>query len=193
MGYGFCAVDNPCDQVLLRLARPPPEIHAILKSRLPNHFKSNAWIPEESGFYIRGSKHYTTGYENDFGLQCLRGAPTELVLAIQAFVSFSFEPDELDDLAHLSLWYGTLDALLHRLEQKRDAIRQWDSILLVVPQNKRQHFAKIYRDGQLNILDEVIGELKEFLEPIESGEQSLEEAFKDLKLGGSDSVSSPRS
>jgi hypothetical protein len=180
MGYGFCVVDNPCDQLLLRLARPPAEIYAALKARIPNQFRSDAWIAEESGFYIRGSKHYTGGYDNNFGLSCLRGMPPELVMVIQTFVSFSFGSDASDDNSQLELWYATLDALLHRLQQKRDAITQWDSSLPVSPQNKRQHFSKIYRDGQLSILNEVIAELEEFLAPLENGEKSLEETFKDL-------------
>jgi hypothetical protein len=184
MGYGFCVVDNPCDQLLLRLARPPPEIHAALKAKLPYHFKSNAWIAEESGFYIRGSKHYSGGYDDNFGLSCLRGMPPELVIAIQTFVSFSFDADASDENAHLELWYGTLDALLHRLQQKRDAITQWNSKLPASPQNNRQRFAKIYRDSQLGILTEVITELEEFLAPLENDEKTLEETFKDLKAPG---------
>src|ERR1700744_5373398 len=180
MGYGFCTVDNPCDQVLLRLARPPPEIHAALREKVPMHFKSDSWISEESGFYIRGSNHYSGGYDNTFGLPCLRGVPPELVLAIQTFISFSFDPDDLGDNHEEELWFGTLDPLLHRLQQKRDAIKHWDSTLPAHPQNRRQEFAKIYRDGQLSILSEVIGALEEFLDPIEKGERSLEESFRHI-------------
>jgi hypothetical protein len=180
MGYGFCIVDNPCDQVLLRLARPPSEIHAALKARVPTHFKSDSWNPEESGFHIRSSNHYSGGYGDTFGLPCLRGVPPELVLAIQTFVSFSFDPETLKDNQDEELWFATLDALLHRLQQKRDAIKQWDSSLPSSPQNNRQEFAKIYRDGQLSVLCEVIGELEQFLDPIEKGERTLTESFQGL-------------
>jgi hypothetical protein len=180
MGYGFCIIDNPCDQVMLRFARPPPEIHAALRSNLPHHFKSAEWTADESGFYIRGSKHYSAGYGNPFGLACLRGVPPELVLSIQTFVSFSFEPAEPQDGLRLELWYATLDALLHRLLSKRNSIRQWDENLSLTTENKKQEFAKIYRDGQLSILCEVIEELESFLDPIEKGAQTLEEAFQGL-------------
>src|ERR1700753_20701 len=163
MGYGFCTNNNPCDQVLLRLARPPPEIHAALKARVSRHFKSDTWSAEESAFYIRGSNHYSGGYADIFGLPCLRGIPAELVLAIQTFVSFSIDPEVLGDDYEEALWFGTMDALLHRLQQKRDAIRHWDSELPATPQNIRQKSAKIYRDGQISILCEVIGELEKFL------------------------------
>lgn len=178
LGYGFCLANNPCDQVAVRLSKPPPPIHDALKSRMPLHFKSNEWTTEESGFYIRGRAHYAGGYPNPFGLPCLRGVPAELVLALQTIVSFVFTSENKDEKTQkLELWWATLDSILDRLQQKREAICAWNGRLPEAPENSAQHFAKMYRDGQLTILNEVIAELNELLGPLERGQKDLGQTF----------------
>jgi hypothetical protein len=56
---------------------------------------------------------------------------------------------------------AAIGAILARLKDKRTAILKWNSILPVEPQNMRQTYAKIYRDGQITILEEIIGELEQ--------------------------------
>ena len=55
-----------------------------------------------------------------------------------------------------------IGAILGRLRDKRSAILKWNSVLPVEPQNMRQAYAKIYRDGQITILEEIIGELEQY-------------------------------
>jgi hypothetical protein len=75
------------------------------------------------------------------------------------------------------LWCSTLDVILQRLEQKRAQISQFDHLLPVRPKNAKQTAANMYRNGQVRILDELIGELDGFLGPIERDERSMEESF----------------
>jgi hypothetical protein len=191
MGYGFCIKDNPCDQVVLRLAKPPPPIHAALRHQLPATFTSADWSTDESGFYLRGSAHYAGGYVNPLlsnsggsstGASALRGIPPALLSALHIMVSFAFESGQTSDRARQAeRWWATFDALLARLEHKRDAIVVWDEHLPAEgPRNRCQAFAKIYRDGQLAILNEVIAELDGVLGPLDRGEVDMVEAFEPL-------------
>ena len=96
-------------------------------------------------------------------------------------VSFSFE-SSYDDVEHkqAELWWATLDQLLMRLQQKRAVILQWDNQLPSAPQNRFQEFAKIYRDGQLSILGDVIGDLEGFLQPLEEGAVDMIDLFRSM-------------
>lgn len=178
MGYGFCIQENPADEVVVRLGRPPPQIHSILKTSLPQRFKSAEWDPTEAGFFIRGSKHHTGGYPDSFGLSCLRGIPSDLVISIQIMVSTAFESSyEHPEHKRAELWWATLDQLNERFQQKLMSITQWDDQIPASPQNKCQQAAKIYRDGQIAILTEVMEELDSVLGPLDREEISFVDAF----------------
>lgn len=180
MGYGFCIPDNPCDQVAIRIAKPHATIHAELKRCIPMYFKSEPWSDQESVFYVRGSNHYSGGYTNSWNMKFLRGLPQEFVLAIRIIISFSWEPYHEDlHSQEAQLWYDTIEVVLDRLLEKRRAITQCDKDLPLSPQNQRQQHAKAYRDGQLGILQEVIGEIETFTSPI-GKTVSLTQAFNFL-------------
>jgi hypothetical protein len=157
MGYGFCILNNPCDQVTIGLARPPDEVHAALRQAFPLQFSSPEWTAEQSTFFLRGSRHYTGGYQHE--IPCLRGIPPELFHAICAILSYL--NSDMDDE---QLVDATVSAIVDRLREKRTAIVRWDTELPKVPENMRQTYAKIYRDGQLEILTEIIGELEGYFE-----------------------------
>lgn len=178
MGYGFCILDNPCDQLLLRIAKPPPEVHAVLKSKLPRHFKSDAWTAEESGFYIRGHGHYSGPYPT--GLPALRGIPLDLALSMQALISHFYDFRQNSEDPKEELWHATIDAILDRLQQKSSAIITHDIFLPDQPANNRQKQAKLYRDGQLLILSEVIGDLQGCTNLIDLGHQTAKDTFHGL-------------
>jgi len=57
---------------------------------------------------------------------------------------------------------ASIDAILDRLRDQRTAILKWNPELPAEPQNVRQTYAKIYRDGQIAIVEEIIGELEEY-------------------------------
>jgi hypothetical protein len=162
----------------MRLAQPPPMIHDALRHTMPDHFKSKEFNPDEFIFRMRGSKHYTGGFENPmrkYGIACVRGLPEEMLLTLHMLASYGIMPESQDPLRKEGeLWYATLDILLARLQDTRDQITKWDSELPPKPQNRCQEAAKIYRDGQLAILNEVIGEFEDFLGPLEQGMDYME-------------------
>jgi hypothetical protein len=184
LGYGFCIENNPCDFYLFKLISPPPEIHQKFKNKIPEHFKSEQCTVEELRFFLIGSNHYTKSYGTPLGLSCLRGIPEALVLATQVLIvhTMGFQELEEDGSPNLDVWYATLDTLFHKVEVNRDAIQQFGSELPSKPRNQREQSAKLYRDGQLRILNEIHGELEAFLEPLEVGQTTLKDAFANLKL-----------
>jgi hypothetical protein len=178
MGYGFCIPNNPCDEVSVLLAAPPPALHRALQRAHPEHFVAPAWTDAEAGFHIRGSAHFAGGYDNPWpALPCLRHVPPMLVRTIRTMVGETFEvegggPRERDAM----LWFATLDTIAERMQTKRQHIRQFDG-MLKEPTNRKQEYAKIYRDGQLRILEEVLDALTAVIAPIETFEKEPTEVF----------------
>ena len=163
-GYGFCIPDNPCDEVALRIGKPPNVVFASLGAQYPERFSSGEWTDEAAMFFIRGSGHYSGGYGHTGDDNThLRGVPPELLGTIRAILDYSYK-QQGEQLADEHLGPAAVDAILERLIGKYNGIRQWDEQLPTEPANDKQRFAKMYRDGQLEILAEVIGELQEYLE-----------------------------
>ena len=155
MGYGFSLENNPCDEFTIRIGQPPAEVFTALREAFPVQFSSSEWTVESSTFYLRGSKHYSGGFQHD--LSCLRGIQPELFHTICAILSYSNCDMNDDDIAD-----AAVSAILDRLRDKLTAILKWNSVLPAEPQNMRQAYAKIYRDGQITILEEIIGELEQY-------------------------------
>jgi hypothetical protein len=168
MGYGFCIPSNPCDEVAIRLGRPPQPVHATLRTKFPTRFTTTEWDPEAATFFLRGSKHYSGGYPppmHSIKLKCLRGLPPDFYGTIHTILTYAFQTQhEGEEISEEELVEATLYAILERLVEKREGIVKWDEMLVDGPKNVKQKFAKIYRDGQVGILEEIIGELKEHLE-----------------------------
>jgi hypothetical protein len=155
MGYGFSLENNPCDEVTVRIGQPPNEVFTALREAFPIQFSSLEWTAESSTFYLRGSKHYSGGFQHDSS--CLRGIQPELFHSICAILSYSNDETSEGDIAD-----AAIGAILDRLRDKRAVILKWNSVLPVEPQNMRQAYAKIYRDGQITILEEIIRELEQY-------------------------------
>jgi hypothetical protein len=165
-GYGFCIESNPCDVVAIRIGRPPEPVHAALRVQFPTRFSTPDWSPDEATFFLRGSNHYTGGYE-DCSMPCLRGLPPEMYAAIRAILAFAYAAHiEQGEMTEDDLDEASIQAIHDRLSDKRNSIVQWNSQLPPQPQNQRQAQAKIYRDGQLRILDEILSELDIRLEEL---------------------------
>lgn len=160
-GYGFCIPQNPCDEIALRIGRPPEPVHALLRKKYPSHFPTPDWTDQAATFYLRGSNHYSGGYLHSE--PHLRGVPPELLGTILAILDFTYK-QQGEDFRDEWLDPAAVDAIVERLVAKYQGIRQWDEKLPAQPKNGKQHFAKMYRDGQLGILEEVIGELREYLD-----------------------------
>jgi hypothetical protein len=162
-GYGFCIPNNPCDEVAMKLGRPPEPVHILLRKRYPSRFTTSEWTDEAATFFLRGSGHYTGGYPQSPTHTQLRGVPADLIGAIRAILRHSYQ-QQGNELPEQHLHPAAVDAILERLVAKYQGIRQWDERLPDEPKNEKQKVAKMYRDGQLTILEEIIGELQEYLE-----------------------------
>lgn len=163
-GYGFCIPDNPCDEVALRIGKPPHQVIDVLREQFPERFSSPKWTDDAAMFFLRGSDHYTSGYAHQGEETAhLRGMPPELLGTIRAILDFSYK-EQGEAIAEEHLEPAAVDAIVERLISKYQGIRQWDDRLPAEPSNDKQRFAKIYRDGQLIILQEIIAELQEYLE-----------------------------
>ncbi|KFY66850.1 hypothetical protein V496_01909 [Pseudogymnoascus sp. VKM F-4515 (FW-2607)] len=182
MGFGFCIPDNPYDQVAVRLGEIQPEMHRKLRDDIPDHWRSETWEPKESVFYLRAASQYTPGYSNMYGvpkLSCLRGIPPELAKSLYLIIL------DRNKLAALSEevagekknWVGIIDALLHQMEYTLMGINQWNGELPDFPSTAGAKAALIYRTGQVKILEEVISELKKFMDPLRAGVVSIEDSF----------------
>ncbi|KAF2431708.1 SET domain-containing protein [Tothia fuscella] len=172
VGYGFCTPNNPCDEVAIRLGRPPQAVHTALQEKFPARFRSTVWDPDDATFYLRASQHYTSGYTSQYQdlpglptLSCLRGLPAEFYGTIHMILSFAFAAQ--GGIAEEELQHAAIGAILERLTDKRDGIMVWNEHLPPKPMNKRQEYAKMYRDGQLEIMHEIIGELESYLNDLE--------------------------
>jgi hypothetical protein len=162
-GYGFCIPDNPCDEVALRIGKPPGPVFSLLREQYPQRFNSAKWTDDAAMFFLRGSGHYTGGYAHKEEEAHLRGIPPELLGTLRAILAHSYK-QQGEELKEEHLDPAAVDAIVERLVAKYQGIRQHDERLPEEPQNEKQRAAKIYRDGQLEILVEIIGELQEYLE-----------------------------
>ncbi|KAF2104297.1 SET domain-containing protein [Rhizodiscina lignyota] len=165
LGYGFTLPGNSADEVMVRLSKPPPPVHEVLKATLPQHFQSGEWDSSEGMFFLRGPKHFTGGYSH--GIECLRGVPFEMfrMLAEMMYFMSTSESDGAGDLPEESEQFGyVVEEILHFLKQKLSLILINDPKGL--PVNRKQEFAKIYRDGQVEILKCIVGELDGYLKTV---------------------------
>lgn len=162
MGYGFCFANNPCDEVAVRMGRPPDPVHQRLKAEYPAHFTSSEWDPSEATFYLRGRKHYSGGYESD--VPCFRGIPPTMVAVVTAIVRCVSEqqadPDEATESSELKA--AVAEQLLVPLHAKSNAIVSSEPSQ--EPRNRRQEYASFYRAGQLEILTDIVNELEAYLD-----------------------------
>lgn len=147
---------------MVRLGKPPPPVHAVLKSTLPEHFKSEEWNSSEATFYLRSPNHFSGGY--DHGIMCLRGIPFEIfrMLAETVYFMSTGETDGAGDLPEESEQFGyVVEEFLHPLRQRLELIVA--NKVQGEPVNQKQAYAKVYRDGQIEILECIISELEERL------------------------------
>jgi hypothetical protein len=162
-GYGFCIPINPCDEVALRLGKPPDPVLTLLQDKYPQRYSSSDWTDEAAMFFLRGSNHYSGGYEHAGQDEAhLRGIPRELLGTIRAILDYSYK-QQGEEMSKNILELATVDAILERLIAKLSGIVQYDEHLPAEPANDKQRFAKMYRDGQVGILKEIIGEIDAYL------------------------------
>ncbi|KAL1297291.1 hypothetical protein AAFC00_004846 [Neodothiora populina] len=175
MGYGFCAADNPHDGILLSMRPPPPPLQEMLRVIHPGYFKtSGEWNSEAATFrLLRWQLHDTS----DFSAFSKAWAPIPEPLAELFCYIVQFErgvevtPVETPE-DYLYRGYGqrylprialyimmSLLPKIQRLEQSNDALPE-------EPQNSRQAMAAIYREGQIEVLDDVQERMAAYLKSL---------------------------
>lgn len=149
---------------MVRLGKPPDPVLKVLNSTLPSHFTS-PWEASQGTFYLRGPNHYSGGY--DHSMPALRGVPIEMFHMITEMAYFMSTGDEegAGEIPIDSEQYGiVLEEFLFPLKQKLAMIQNPKLEIGGEPKNTKQTFAKHYRDGQVEILTNVIEELEQYLQ-----------------------------
>lgn len=172
MGYGFCIPDNPCDEVAIRLSKPPPTVRAVLRSLYPSDFPSADWTTSESTFYLRCHFHYSGGYGN--AILGTGGIPLPMLMISVLIVAHTrgqpLETAACSPTARQVV--GAIRHLLVPLQIKRNAVAG-PSRKLAEPNNIQQRYASMYRNGQLAILTDVVSQLKSKLKSFRQAGHSL--------------------
>lgn len=130
---------------------------------------SNKNVPDRNYFFLHGSNHITEGYPNaDFEL---REFPPSLLDVSAILVANGREMAKLAEHPNINWlskgdfigWrnkFAIMSQFLVALRRKYKNITTHNSILPPRPMNQKQEYAKIYRDGQLDILEETIKRLQ---------------------------------
>ena len=205
MGYGFCLSSNCFDQYGLKLGAIPLSTTqlSIREKQASYQTTINNSTPDHAFFYIRSSNHITKGYPN--AVSELRPFPPGLLDIFAILVAnrremtlLSHNPNidwtSNDKIITSIGWrsvFAIMSQLLMALRRKRDAITSHNALLPREPKSQHQRYAKIYRDGQLDILRETIQGLETGLKKATSQPVqedlfpakllTLEKAFKTLK------------
>lgn len=168
LGYGFCIEDNPFDKVLLRLRPPPEALQRDLRNVQAGYFASDGeWNSEKATFALQKLES-TPGAEH----QVLARLPDPLLelmiymLRQERGLLFGFVDKPLDFLMaptgagpqyrpHIARLI--VESTLPKLTRLNATTPSQP------PQNLKQHYAQIYRNGQLSILQSVTGALRDYL------------------------------
>ncbi|OCL07906.1 SET domain-containing protein, partial [Glonium stellatum] len=155
MGYGFCIPNNPSDSVAIKLGHLPPPVLETLRNP-PTPDPTPSISPLDTALSLRGPTHYCGAYPAL--APCLRGIPPLMVraalstcLAVRGIAPAAMA----DQLSNPSsrLVVATMRQLLAPLQKKQDAITT--TYPPTWPQTRNQRHAKLYRDGQLAILNSI--------------------------------------
>lgn len=173
LGYGFCLEDNPHDKVLLTLKAPPEELQKELRKIQPGYFeerrddKDGEWSSEKATFGLQQPVHDPERPEAVFDR--LPEPLLELMIYMlrhERGLSFSFverplfyltAPNSAGRQYRAPITRMIVTSLLPKLAKLQASTPQNP------PTNKKQQQAKIYRDGQMRILEHVTGGLRNYL------------------------------
>ncbi|KAF2493363.1 SET domain-containing protein [Lophium mytilinum] len=171
-GYGFCIPKNPFEQVAVRLGGLIPPIKQIIRE---NHILDPKDMTEDDfgrDLYLRAPDCKLGRYDNHHSW--LGGIPPLLFkVALGIYLYTTSRPenlryDRLDAKPGRHI-IGAVRQLLQVLEVRRQKIA--GGAPTSEPANTRQHYARIYRNGQLSVVNCNIAELRKVL-PQFVGERS---------------------
>jgi hypothetical protein len=167
IGYGFCMADNPNDTVLLTLKPPPEELQISLRTSYAGFFTpGGTWNSDKATFKLRRMSHSMSTSTSAFDdlpeplLELLtqiirfdRGLPFENLPPISPY---------LKDPSSQGRRYLPFVArmIVTSLAPKYQKLASGSATLPESPQNAKQSQAKIYRDGQAEILLSTINGLR---------------------------------
>lgn len=168
LGYGFCIQENPFDKVLLRLRPPPENLQQNLRDVQKGYFTPEGeWNSEKATFALQ-RLHSHPGAEHEV-LTRLPDPLLELMIYMlrqERGLPFTFVSNPLDFLMapngagpqyrpHIARMI--VESMLPKLARLQSTTPAQES------QNLKQHYAKIYRWGQISILQSVTGALRDYL------------------------------
>ena len=172
LGYGFCVEDNLIEQFPLKLAFPPmlqqyaQETGLFKPENVPFGMDTDflSKDPNSEQHFLRAKGHPFGRYKN--GVPFLRGIPPYIVhfFFVQTLLALELDVQEVNvqrpgpriTLQVLTLLHQALTQRSHTLPL---SISQQ-------PQNDKQRYAMIYRDGQAKIIHSVRHELQTALDRI---------------------------
>jgi len=172
LGYGFCLEDNPIEQFPLKLAFPPmlqqyaQETGLLKPENVPFGMNTDflSKDPNTEQHFLRAKGHPFGRYENCVPFFC--GIPPYIVHFFFVQTLLSLELDVHD----IKVQRPGPRFTLHVLSLLHQALSQRSQTLPLSisqqPQNEKQIYAKIYRDGQAKIIHSVRNELQVALDRV---------------------------
>jgi hypothetical protein len=169
IGYGFCMADNPNDTVLLTLKPPPEELQVLLRTSYAGFFTPEGqWNSDKATFKLRRMQgpHSMSTSTNAFD-----DLPEPLLELLTQIIRFDrgLPFEELPSISHYlkapsshGRRYLPFVArmIVTSLAPKYQKLATGSAALPEAPQNAKQAQAKIYRDGQAEILLSTINGLR---------------------------------
>lgn len=174
MGYGFCTHQNPWDRFALAFKPPPAPVQNRLRTTHPELFDLNGWNSSAGTFYLPGPRYIAQGYDHRIFSFWNTLPPTLIELLFHMVMRERGKDVALVNLEqYLSSNKACPDIFAisrHFLEQVQPMlarIMHLRSCLPLKPKNRLQTNAQMYRDGQIRILENVVRELRKFIQSIQ--------------------------
>jgi hypothetical protein len=172
LGYGFCLETNPIEQFPLKLAFPPmlqeyAQATGLLEPGNVPFGMSTDFLnkdPNTEQHFLRAKGHPFGRYDNC--IPFFRGMPPYIIqfFFIQTVLSLELDVQDINVQKPGSRITLQVLTLLHQaIEQRSQAL---PLSIPQQPQNDKQKYAKIYRDGQAKIIHSVRLELESALNRI---------------------------